>query len=67
LVLVIVVFGCLTVTLVDCGLVDDFVVGVAVDVTVLAPSPVAAAMIKATARPAMNATTAAAQAHERPG
>jgi hypothetical protein len=66
-VLVTVVLGCLTVTLADCDVVVGFPVWVSVDVTVLAPTPVAAAMMKATARPAMKATSAAAQAHDRRG
>jgi hypothetical protein len=62
-----VVLGCLTVTFADCDVVVGFAVWVSVDVTVLPPSPVAAAMMKATARPATKATTAAAQAHDRRG
>jgi hypothetical protein len=64
---VVVVLGCLTVTLADCDVVVGFAVWVSVDVTVLAPTPETAAITKATARPAMKATIAAAQVHERRG
>jgi hypothetical protein len=67
LVSVIVVFGCLTVTFADCDVFDAVPVWVAVDVTVLAPTPVAAATTKAMARPATKAITAAGQVHDRRG
>jgi hypothetical protein len=62
-----VVVGCLTVTFADCDVVVGLPVWVAVDVTVLAPTPATAASTNATARPATKATMAAAQVHERRG
>jgi hypothetical protein len=62
-----VVVGCLTVTFADWDVVVGLAVWLAVDVTVLAPTPVAAAITNATARPAMNATIDATHVHERRG
>jgi hypothetical protein len=64
---VVVVLGCLTVTFADCDVVVGLAVWVSVDVTVLAPTPDTAAITKATAKPAMKATIAAAQVHDRRG
>jgi hypothetical protein len=60
---VIVVVGCLTVTSADCDLVGALV-WVAVDVTVLAPTPATEASTNATARPATKAMIAAGQVHD---
>ncbi len=64
---VIVVLGCLTVTLADCEVLLDELVWVAVDVTVLAPTPATEDSTNATARPATKATIAAGQVHDRRG